>query len=70
MNLGKDIRLPISWLNPYNFLTVFNGSTLQARSQHFIEVSPEFAPTCKMASLTPKSSIIHQGIQSNTLTFQ
>ena len=40
-------------------LQFFNvgGPALQARSQHFIEVWPEFAPPKQMASLTPKSTI-------------
>ena len=42
MKLGKDIWLPITWLNPYNFLTAV-VKVSKARSQDFIKVWPEFA---------------------------
>lgn len=54
--LKKDILLPISWPNPYNYLTAV-VPTSQARSWHFLKVWPEFVRLSKMATLTPKSSV-------------
>ena len=34
------------------------GSTSQVRSRSFVEIWPEFAPTSKMALLTPRNRLL------------